>query len=123
MRPTAAATSSRALSAAAASSSAAPAAPSAGSQRPFRILGLQQIALGGLDKSALSRLWVDTLGLTKTNTYKSASENVDEDILTLGRGVHAVEVDIMQPLDANKSPKVHIPALNHIGLCQSTALE
>lgn len=94
----------------AASSSAAPAS------RPFRILGLQQIALGGLDKSALSSLWVDTLGLTKTHSFQSAKENVDEDILTLGSGVHAVEVDIMQPLDANKSPKVHIPALNHIGL-------
>jgi lactoylglutathione lyase len=71
---------------------------------------------GGLDKSALSRLWVDTLGLTRTHSFQSTSENVDEDILTLGSGPHAVEVDLMQPLDANKSPKVHIPALNHIGL-------
>lgn len=101
----------RAFSTAASSSSS-----SASAARPFRILGLQQIALGGLDKSALSALWVDTLGLTKTHTFQSAKENVDEDILTLGSGVHAVEVDIMQPLDANKAPKVHIPALNHIGL-------
>jgi lactoylglutathione lyase len=59
---------------------------------------------------------VDTLGLTRTHSFQSTSENVDEDILTLGSGPHAVEVDLMQPLDANKSPKVHIPALNHIGL-------
>lgn len=43
-------------------------------------------------------------------------ENVDEDILTLGKGAHKVEIDLMQPLDPEKSPKVHIPALNHVGL-------
>ena len=41
---------------------------------------------------------------------------MNEDILQLGEGVHAVEVDVMQPLDPEKSPKVHIPPLNHIGL-------
>ena len=30
------------------------------SDRPFKVLGIQQIAIGGLDKSKLSRLWVDT---------------------------------------------------------------
>jgi len=43
-------------------------------------------------------------------------ENVDEDILSIGKGIHGVEIDIMQPIDPTKSPKVHIPALNHIGL-------
>ena len=33
----------------------------------------------------------------------------------MGSGPHAVEVDIMQPIDPDKSPKVHIPQLNHIG--------
>lgn len=105
---------------AASSQKLAPAASSAAaassSPRPFRILGLQQIALGALDKGALSRLWVDTLGLTRSHTFESVSENVNEDICTLGTGPHAIEVDLMQPLDANKSPKVHVPALNHIGL-------
>lgn len=64
----------------------------------------------------LAKLWVDTLGLEKVHTFKSERENVDEDILRLGKGPFAVEVDLMQPLDANKSPKVHDPALNHIGL-------
>ena len=36
------------------------------SDRPFKVLGIQQIAIGGLDKSKLSRLWIDTLGLTLT---------------------------------------------------------
>ncbi len=84
--------------------------------RPFRILGLQQIAVGGLSKDKLRNLWVDNLGLTPSGTFKSEKENVDEDILTLGSGPTAVEVDIMQPLDANKAPKVHSPQLNHIGL-------
>ncbi|MFO0645313.1 MAG: VOC family protein [Polyangiales bacterium] len=84
--------------------------------RPFRVLGLQQIAVGATDKSALRRLWVDTLGLEVRSNYVSARENVDEDIAALGRGPFSVEVDLMQPLDAAKSPRVHEPALNHVGL-------
>jgi lactoylglutathione lyase len=45
-------------------------------QRPFRILGLQQIAVGGTDKARLRTLWVDTLGLAATGTYRSAHEDV-----------------------------------------------
>ena len=33
-----------------------------------------------------------------------------------GVGVHAVEVDLMQPLDADKKPAVHATPLNHVGL-------
>ncbi|KAL4129967.1 hypothetical protein PRIC2_005973 [Phytophthora ramorum] len=82
----------------------------------FRVLGLQQVAVGGTDKSALSALWVDTFGLVKKGSFRSEKENVDEDILQCGKGPFAVEVDIMQPIDASKVPKVHVPSLNHIGL-------
>jgi len=85
-------------------------------KRPFRVLGLQQIAIGGLDKSRLKKLWVDTLGLTLEGNYKSEKENVDEDIAVAGRGPFRVEVDLMQPIDPEKKPKVNDPALNHIGL-------
>ena len=84
--------------------------------RPFRVLGLQQIAVGSTDKSALRRLWVDLLGLVPAGTYRSEAENVDEDIVRAGAGAFAVEVDLMQPLDAEKRPRVHDPALNHVGL-------
>jgi lactoylglutathione lyase len=84
--------------------------------RPFNVLGIQQIAIGGLDKSKLSGFWVDLLGLTKIHTFKSEFENVDEDILRIGKGPFSVEVDIMQPIDPEKKPKVHEPQLNHIGL-------
>ena len=84
--------------------------------RPFRILGLQQIALGAPDKSRLARLWIDLLGLEIVGTYHSEKENVDEDIGVLGRGVARCEVDLMQPLDPAKKPAVHEPPLNHIGL-------
>jgi lactoylglutathione lyase len=86
------------------------------SARPFSVLGLQQIAVGGLDKRALRRLWIDLLGLTLTGEFKSERENVDEDIAVAGSGPLRVEVDLMQPVDAAKSPKVHDPALNHVGL-------
>jgi lactoylglutathione lyase len=85
-------------------------------ERPFRVLGLQQIAIGGLDLGALRRLWVDTLGVEKAGEYTSESENVQEDILRLGSGEHAVEIDLMQPLDPESRPKVHDPSLNHVGL-------
>ena len=86
------------------------------SERPFRILGVQQIAVGGLDKAALRRLWVDSFGLEIAHTTTSESENVDEDILELGAGPFKVEVDLMQPIDPQRSPKVHVPPLNHVGL-------
>jgi lactoylglutathione lyase len=86
------------------------------SDRPFKVLGIQQIAVGGLDKMKLRRLWVDTLGLTLEGDFQSERENVDEDIAVAGSGALRVEVDLMQPLDADKKPKVHDPALNHIGL-------
>jgi len=84
--------------------------------RPFRILGVQQIALGSADKARLARLWVDLLGLERTGSYRSPSENVDEDILRIGAGALGVEVDLMQPIDPQASPRVAEPALNHVGL-------
>jgi len=84
--------------------------------RPFRILGLQQIAIGAADKEKLRKLWIDVLGLQLTGNYKSERENVDEDIAVMGKGAARVEVDLMQPVDAQKRPAVHDPALNHIGL-------
>ncbi|HZR84054.1 MAG TPA: VOC family protein [Candidatus Binatia bacterium] len=86
------------------------------SNRPFTILGVQQIAVGGRDKGRLRQLWVDLLGLTPTGNYRSERENVDEEIVQAGSGVNAVEVDLMQPVDPDKSPRVHDPALNHVGL-------
>ncbi len=84
--------------------------------KPFKILGIQQIAIGGPDKTKLQKLWVDMFGLEVTGTFKSERENVDEDICAMGKGVHKVEVDLMQPIDPEKKPAVHTTPLNHIGL-------
>jgi len=86
------------------------------SDRPFKVLGIQQIAVGALDKSRLRTLWIDTLGLTLSGDYQSEKENVDEDIAVAGSGPLKVEVDLMQPLDPDRKPKVQDPALNHVGL-------
>ena len=86
------------------------------SGRPFKVLGIQQIAIGGPDKQRLKKLWVDMFGLEVTGTFVSASENVDEDICALGTGPFKVEVDLMQPLDPQKKPAVHQTPLNHVGL-------
>ena len=84
--------------------------------RPFKVLGIQQIAMGGLDKYKLQTLWIDMLGLEMTGTYKSDRENVDEDICAMGVGPFKVEVDLMQPIDPEKKPAVHNTPLNHVGL-------
>jgi len=86
------------------------------SDRPFRVLGVQQIAIGGPDKKRLQKLWVEIFGLTLKSTFVSERENVDEDICALGDGAHAVEVDLMQPLDPDRKPAVHATPLNHVGL-------
>jgi lactoylglutathione lyase len=86
------------------------------SSRPFQVLGVQQIAIGGLDKNKLRAFWVDLMGLRFGHSYESGKENVDEDICEIGAGAFTVEVDLMQPIDPDKRPKVHEPALNHIGL-------
>jgi lactoylglutathione lyase len=85
-------------------------------QRPFRVLGIQQIAIGGTDKQRLRKLWVDLFGLEVVGTFRSERENVDEDILALGTGALRVEVDLMQPLDPDKKPAVQNTPLNHVGL-------
>jgi len=84
--------------------------------RPFRILGIQQVAIGALDKQPLLDLWSGLLGLEVRGQYESASENVSEVMLELGTGPALVELDLMQPLDPAQRPRVHEPALNHIGL-------
>ncbi len=80
--------------------------------RPFRILGVQQIAIGGPEKAPLVRLWNELLGIPVIGHFRSERENVDEAILAVG----GVEIDLMEPIDPTKSPKVHEPRLNHVGL-------
>ena len=84
--------------------------------RPFRILGLQQIAVGAPDKAPLRTLWCDILGLATKGRFRSERESVDEDICALGHGAHQVEVDLMQPIDPAARPAVHATPLNHVGL-------
>ena len=85
-------------------------------QRPFKVLGIQQIAIGGPSKERLRTLWVDMFGLETTGNFVSERENVDEDICAIGTGPFKVEVDLMQPLDPGKKPAVHSTPLNHVGL-------
>jgi len=85
-------------------------------KRPFRVLGIQQVAIGGPDKQRLRKLWVDMARSDVTGNFVSERENVDEDICAMGQGAMRVEVDLMQPLDPEKKPAVHATPLNHIGL-------
>ncbi len=84
--------------------------------RPFKVLGLQQVAIGGPSKARLRTLWVDKLGLDVTGSYRSERENVDEDICAAGHGPARVEVDLMEPIDPDGKPAVDATPLNHVGL-------
>jgi len=84
--------------------------------RPFNVLGIQQVAIGCLNRGPLDTLWKGIFGLEPTATKRIESENVEEDIIKLGVAPYEVEVDLMNPIDPNKSPKVHVPPLNHIGI-------
>ena len=84
--------------------------------RPFAVLGLQQVAIGGRSKAKLRALWVDMLGLEVAGSFRSVRENVDEDICTIGSGAGQVEVDLMEPIDPEGKPAVHATPLNHVGL-------
>jgi lactoylglutathione lyase len=85
-------------------------------QRPFRVLGLQQVAIGAPTKDALHELWGGLFGVEKVGSFQSERENVDEDILVLGKGAFQVELDLMAPIDPEKKPRVDTPPLNHIGI-------
>jgi lactoylglutathione lyase len=84
--------------------------------KPFQILGIQQIAIGGEDKDRLRKLWVDLLGFQFKSTFVSERENVVEDICAIGDGINEIELDLMQPFDMEKKPAVHQTPLNHVGL-------
>jgi lactoylglutathione lyase len=85
-------------------------------RRPFRVLGLQQVAIGSPDKQRLRHLWVDLLGLCAGHTSRNEKENVSEDTVRLGVGPHAIDLDLMEPIDPDRPPRVHVPPLNHIGI-------
>jgi lactoylglutathione lyase len=84
--------------------------------RPFKVLGIQQIAIGCVDKEPLEALWKGVFGLEASATKRIETENVEEDIVKLGKPPFEVEIDLMRPIDPEKSPKVHVPPLNHLGL-------
>ena len=45
--------------------------------RPFKVLGIQQIAIGAVDKSSLKHLWVDLFGLDLTGHFLSEKEKTE----------------------------------------------
>ena len=69
------------------------------------MLGIQHVAIGASDKRRLTRLSVDLLGLTVLGGYTSVAENVDEDILAMGAGPRACEIDLMQPPDPDATSR------------------
>jgi len=80
------------------------------------VLGVQQVAVGALDRRRLHRLWVDLFGLASRGEFRNQTENVDGELATIGVGTFAVDLNLLEPLDPGRSPRPHLPALNHVGL-------
>lgn len=80
------------------------------------MLGLQQVAIGGLDRRVLHELWIETLGLEPGFEFRNETENVDGEIAYAGFGPGRVDFNLLAPIDQDRSPRAHTPALNHIGL-------
>ena len=74
--------------------------------RPFKILGVQQIAIGCAEKGPLNALWKSVFGFEAYANKRMEGENVDEDILKLGPAPFDVEIDLMTPINPEGSPKV-----------------
>jgi lactoylglutathione lyase len=76
---------------------------------PFRILGVQQIAIGSADRGPLNALWRDIFDLKADSHHLLEKENVEEDIVKLGPRSHPelmIELDFMTPINPEASPKV-----------------
>ena len=84
--------------------------------RPFRILGVHHVAIGNAEQAKLQALWCDALGLEIESSHRIEQENTHAMIARLGNGPLSVELDLLQPLDAEKKPSPHLPPLNHVGL-------
>ena len=56
------------------------------SPKPFRILGLQQIAIGAPDKGPLRTLWCDIFGLATKGQFRSERENAAAQSVAPSRG-------------------------------------
>ena len=87
------------------------------SDKPFRILGIQQIAIGGPDKQRLQVAVGRHASACRSRAPSSASARTStRTSARWAAAPHAVEVDLMQPLDPDKKPAVHTTPLNHVGL-------
>jgi lactoylglutathione lyase len=84
--------------------------------RPFRILGVQSIALGSENKAAMLKLWSELFGLEHSGTFKSMDGNIDVDVLRLQTGERSVEISIMEPISGKADSKKRRAPLHRIGL-------
>jgi lactoylglutathione lyase len=69
-----------------------------------------------MDRQALHSLWVESLGLEPGIEFRNETENVEGEIAVAGEGPAGVDFNLLEPIDPDRSPRAHQPALNHVGL-------
>ena len=84
-------------------------------ERPFVVLGTQQVAIGAADKRRLTRLWVEipgwrpraATGPRRRTSMKTSCRSPRDDSMARSTWCSL--------WDADAKPRVNEPALNHIG--------
>ena len=80
--------------------------------RPFRVLGIQQIAIGSTEREPLNNLWENIFGLKPSPIHRLEKENVEECIIKLGpqnqNSKFDIEIDLMTPINPDVAPKVRV---------------
>lgn len=90
---------------------------STSTSRPFKVLGIQQVAMAGEKNSALVHFWSDILQLGPSNSsIVFTPENIRTEVFNLGKGNASTILNLMMPLDSTAKPNVAKRSLHHIGL-------
>ncbi len=84
--------------------------------KPFRVLGLQQIANGRPDNDLLGMLWRDIFGPEIKGGQGRAPEDTDGDMRASMLGSQAAAVVLIRPIDRSGELGVHATTLNQVGL-------
>ncbi len=90
---------------------------SASSTRPFKVLGIQQVAMAAEQAAPLVKFWADILELGPSNcTIVFNPENVRTELFDLGKGSAATILSLIEPINPKAKPNIAKKALHHVGL-------
>ena len=85
-------------------------------QRPFKILGLMEVAFAGMKKEEINWFWKDIMGLTYIRETKFEVQNLQEHIYSSGTLNSRLEIDLISTIKEMEGKNQVTSPFNHIGL-------